>query len=76
MEDTQPGCAASIARALGGSESETSKAHQWAGQAREVPYHQRARGAPPAAVRSPRVPLAGYFRIEWFKDSDAKRRLP
>jgi tetratricopeptide (TPR) repeat protein/transcriptional regulator with XRE-family HTH domain len=42
-----PDVAASIARALGGSESEASNAHQWAGQARDVRYYHRARGAAP-----------------------------
>jgi transcriptional regulator with XRE-family HTH domain len=56
-----PSAAAAIARALGASEQETSKAHQWAAQAREVRSYYRARGIlPPAA--SPRQARPGRAR--------------
>jgi WD40 repeat protein/transcriptional regulator with XRE-family HTH domain len=38
--------AATIARVLGASEGEASKARQWAGQARELRYYQRTHGMP------------------------------
>ena len=46
-----PDAAASIARALGGSESETSKAHQWARQAQEVGTPSEPAGTRPAHRR-------------------------
>jgi tetratricopeptide (TPR) repeat protein len=50
-----PDAAASIAGALGASDSEASKARQWAGLAGEARYYQRAGGAPLAAVGPPRA---------------------
>jgi tetratricopeptide (TPR) repeat protein/transcriptional regulator with XRE-family HTH domain len=60
-----PEVAASIVRALGGSESETSNAHRWAGQARDVRHYQRTRGAAPvaAAASVDRPAEAGQRRI-------------
>jgi len=54
-----PDVAVSIARALGGNEGETSNAHRWAGQARDVRYYQRAAG-----VTGPARPAeAGHQRV-------------
>jgi tetratricopeptide (TPR) repeat protein len=60
-----PDVATSITRALGGSESETSNAHRWAGQARDARYYQRARGSAPAAAAASvdRPAEAGHQRV-------------
>jgi tetratricopeptide (TPR) repeat protein/transcriptional regulator with XRE-family HTH domain len=51
-----PRAAAAIARALGASEREASKAHQWAVQAFELQAYHRAHGISPSDARLPDDP--------------------
>jgi tetratricopeptide (TPR) repeat protein/transcriptional regulator with XRE-family HTH domain len=50
-----PRAAAAIARALGASEKETSKAHQWAAQASELRSYHRTHSMLPSADRTPQA---------------------
>jgi tetratricopeptide (TPR) repeat protein/transcriptional regulator with XRE-family HTH domain len=54
-----PQAAAAIARALGASDAEAARSHEWAGQAMELQDYQRAHGSPAVLQTLPRD-VAGF----------------